>query len=901
MIAQRQGRRGSGLTRRIRAPLVGAALFGMCGCGGGDAARPTLSLPTPRAESDSRGNGELSNRRDSDCARAYSPELRFYRPRDESRESNWPPELRAVVSDARASLDAGHARLSSKPMRELRAIKPPTPLAEAEIATILAAALQIQDGPTSEVEGLIDTAAAGFERAKTRDRFADVSSWSALNRLPRSGALFQPPRPSEAAEALRLLAKASRAYREADPPVLQDALLCEALQAWLLLQLGEPLLADAFAQRVLAAASADDSLRSIAMLDWFASQFAIERGDWNDAAKRLANVWAQTREQVHAAEWRDVGLQLAEILARAGRWPDAFEVLRSEHPDDPRWTLRRWIVQRRCGPSDSPNDAEPEQVAHIRGLRAIEAGDWATAEVELATAAESERRSGHDDLAREAELGRAEALERADRLDEAASEFERVLRELRGCVRDEGSASPLELEARLARRAAAGHCRVLIKQQLLFDALAAWRAGQGLVWSIKSGGNTLRAASIGLAADGRAESRAVQRMKLELLQRALRGEPAHALANDFLACRLKGLKLTSTQPMAPFGNSRVRPRQEDLQLEPGRAVLVFARIGGDTIAGCLVRPPARVDWRVLPIRLSSLRELVAAWYRGLGDGGRSAAADDGPSLDGWLALGAEPDLAFAEQPVNAKSQVLESRLYDVVIRPFESLLVETSRLTLAPDDVLGALPFEVIGPDHRLIDRVRVDYIPSAALLFGTKRASEDSVPQPPSMLVLVSDPRAGDTLTRAGRDCGMAVDWGAPPIEHLVRAGRQDRQPSILVVPAPETQRTERIPPVLQWPVHARFVVALKGEADRALPTPGSANLEFARDTLATGASAALLTLWNPPADSDAELWRKLCTELATGHSIHDALESARRALVQNPKWRNPAHWAGYVLYSVP
>jgi CHAT domain-containing protein len=62
-----------------------------------------------------------------------------------------------------------------------------------------------------------------------------------------------------------------------------------------------------------------------------------------------------------------------------------------------------------------------------------------------------------------------------------------------------------------------------------------------------------------------------------------------------------------------------------------------------------------------------------------------------------------------------------------------------------------------------------------------------------------------------------------------------------------------------------------------------------------------AVVTLWSVPDASAAEFVTRLFTHLKAGAPPDQALRKTKRELAQHPRFGDPVHWAGFVLYGAP
>ena len=97
--------------------------------------------------------------------------------------------------------------------------------------------------------------------------------------------------------------------------------------------------------------------------------------------------------------------------------------------------------------------------------------------------------------------------------------------------------------------------------------------------------------------------------------------------------------------------------------------------------------------------------------------------------------------------------------------------------------------------------------------------------------------------------------------------------------------------------PLRARLLVLSISDAEG---TRGQGLLALARSGLLAGADSVILTLWEPPAESSLRFFREFYRLLNSGSTTIVALADARAAIARDPKFRDPVHWAGYVLYGL-
>jgi len=73
-----------------------------------------------------------------------------------------------------------------------------------------------------------------------------------------------------------------------------------------------------------------------------------------------------------------------------------------------------------------------------------------------------------------------------------------------------------------------------------------------------------------------------------------------------------------------------------------------------------------------------------------------------------------------------------------------------------------------------------------------------------------------------------------------------------------------------------------------------------LSRGFLAAGARRVLVSLWKIDDEATAEFMRQFYRAMLTGERLAPAaaLRSAQAAMWNNPRWRSPFHWSGFVLH---
>jgi CHAT domain-containing protein len=163
-----------------------------------------------------------------------------------------------------------------------------------------------------------------------------------------------------------------------------------------------------------------------------------------------------------------------------------------------------------------------------------------------------------------------------------------------------------------------------------------------------------------------------------------------------------------------------------------------------------------------------------------------------------------------------------------------------------------------------------------------------------------------GRTELRLGRDATEAAfrQWmrGGTRILHLATHTVIDERPgagtAILLTPSGEDDG-------LLSPAE---IASVKGSADLTVlaacstalaPDAGSGDAlaTLTGAFLAAGSPAVLATLWDVSDESTAVFMEQLYHQLGRGHPPSEALRRAKERLRADPRWQDPALWAGYIL----
>lgn len=524
-------------------------------------------------------------------------------------------------------------------------------------------------------------------------------------------------------------------------------------------------------------------------------------------------------------------------------------------------------------------------------------------------AAEAHRQAGLDSLADEADLECAETLERLGRPAEAFPLYAELARRLRFSLATDQTrriARPLLDDPGRPFRGLA-RCALALDQPAAV--LSAIDGADLADWFRQSGETVVGSTPRGLALE--------DRPLLEQLRSARRD-------GTRVDARRLETRLATHRPWPTLTDPSGGFDPAVLGLDESTAVLVVAKVGPESLVEVVVLGDRVVKARVLSASRSDLRRAVQAWRRDLADGGRDLEPNGRKSsLGDLLSLASEPDAPRAASARLAKT-TREAYFEHVLIQPIAETLDGVTRLIVVPDDALAALPFEAIGRTSRLMQRYSIRYAPSVTLLRWMNESKPDQ-PAPIRGALLLSEADSSG-LVEVLRSSGLTVESATGPLARPARLlnpatsgfdlihltsnatldprlspwGDLDLHLSVDPDESPDTgclTATE----LLSAPLSSRvLVLCVGGPADRARAT-GPGLRDLARAALAAGAESVVLSLWDPPSSSSLLFQAVLGRALANGEPPGKALDRARLAVARDPRFRDPVHWAGHVLYGPP
>ena len=834
---------------------------------------------------------------------AFRPAFRFDRPRSGRAD----PRIEA----ARRRLDRGEDVAAD--LRSLESNDALYRASLAELKALTASAESRSGGSTSAISRLLVDAAALFAKARRADREADMEfSLGALLARP----LERSPEgrdPRSSPDAIGPLRRAATLYRKASPPLDRQAHLCDALRAWVLLDLGDV----AGATRTLApvgeAARADSVLGRVVELDRIAAALAAARRDWSRSAAADALVLKRLADDERPELAREAALSRAGALAAIGDWGAAAETLRRDRPDDAAWSIRRAVCRQRSKLDLDPHRSTGEDDPVAAHLRAITTATTAAERLsDLTIAAQGHHLAGRDDLALEAELGRAECLERIGHRAEAASAYAAVARGVAAIGPDPARrASRPVLDEGL--RAARGVARCELAAGRPLRALAALEEAGSPAWAAEPG------AALGLAASEFPLAEALRQARARL--EALGGEGASPEADSATLDVHRARISLAGQTRGPRpGDAAFALGTAALGLAEDEALLAFARIGPRSLLAVLARGKGEVEARVLALSPTELAREITDWRATLTDARRSVAPERRDTPAAILGLPDEPDAPASKSPV-APGGPVQDRLHRTLFAPFLARLEGVKTLYVVPGAGLAAMPLEVLaradGPGGTLSFRS----LPRAAVLSIAR--DEARAERPSELTALLVSPEAGESA-RAWAVASRASGWTVAGL--LADDARPDRvlgdslarykavhitsgatldpvrsasgDSEIALRPSPwaafgdgllSSRNLSRIP------LRASVLVL---EVHDPLGATGAGLLDLADAGLATGAEGVLLTLWKHPEPSSRLFFATFYETLAARRSPAEATAFARSAVARDPRFRDPVHWAGYAYY---
>ena len=254
-----------------------------------------------------------------------------------------------------------------------------------------------------------------------------------------------------------------------------------------------------------------------------------------------------------------------------------------------------------------------------------------------------------------------------------------------------------------------------------------------------------------------------------------------------------------------------------------------------------------------------------------------------------------------------------------------SLLDGSGPLVIAPHAELQYLPFQALlrsGPDGEsfLIEHYDVAFIPSASTWVHLDKRNSD--PPTPGLLAMAPQPDAlaysaaevrgisrGDPLATVlvgssateGRFRSLAP---GSSVIHLATLGELNRRNPLFSYvqfnPDEASDGRLEVHEVFGLQLNADLIVLSAcetglGSGLRQDVPPGDDWVGFVRAFLYAGARSVVASLWTVDDRTTALLMQRLHAGLKDGHSKVQSLADAQRALLGDPAYANPFHWAAF------
>ena len=268
---------------------------------------------------------------------------------------------------------------------------------------------------------------------------------------------------------------------------------------------------------------------------------------------------------------------------------------------------------------------------------------------------------------------------------------------------------------------------------------------------------------------------------------------------------------------------------------------------------------------------------------------------------------------------------LARELYDTLLKPLQSDLGKIDRLIVSPDASLWQIPLEALqnSAGKFVAEDYEIFYVPSATVLDRMRSVAAKRI-GPVSVLAL-GDP-AGDLPAAAAEVKGIGGIYGAGrskvltgsaatesalranagrySVIHIAAHGRYDDAKPLYsylaLAPGKAGGSTSddgnlEAREIMDLHLNARLVILSGCETARGSGSGvGIAGMSWS--LFIAGAPATVASLWKVDSKSTSLLMTDLHRELAQGATPAKALHDARLALLQNPAYRHPFYWAGFI-----
>lgn len=260
------------------------------------------------------------------------------------------------------------------------------------------------------------------------------------------------------------------------------------------------------------------------------------------------------------------------------------------------------------------------------------------------------------------------------------------------------------------------------------------------------------------------------------------------------------------------------------------------------------------------------------------------------------------------------------RLYDRLVRPFESTLAGVTKITIVPTAGLFYLPFAALSDGKKfLIERAALRVLPSLSALALIDKAQTAN-----SSLLVLGNPDLGDqkfdlpgaesearslASRRPGstlllRGAATEVEFGtlSPSygLLHLATHGQfnaiQPLLSRLLLAPGPDSDGQLTANELYGLRLHADLVVMSGCETAMSAVASGDDMIGLLTGFIYAGAKGVVGSLWRVSDNATEVLMSEFYSQLDAGLEPSAALRQAQIHTMQ--KYQNPISWAAFVYY---
>ena len=277
---------------------------------------------------------------------------------------------------------------------------------------------------------------------------------------------------------------------------------------------------------------------------------------------------------------------------------------------------------------------------------------------------------------------------------------------------------------------------------------------------------------------------------------------------------------------------------------------------------------------------------------------------------------------LTEDPDESRGNVV---LWEALFQPFADELRRFRRLVIVAPGGLDVIPFAALHPlgGKPLIEQTSVIVAPSAtfyvemrahrkptlrsALLVANSGGSTDARERLDTSREIAAISAAFAHVTILAQDNATPtqalIDSAAHDLLHFSTHGLDSSprygEPVLLLARGLDgADEALRASSVAQQHLRKGTVVILAACRTLRGEEKSEGTLSMARAFLAAGAGVTVATLWDVDDQSTAYLFAMFYRAVADGSDPADALRFAQRALIRNPSFHLPHHWAGFQLY---